>query len=377
LKGECNVELLLQHNNKKLITHVNQLKPYFVQKPAAVSSPDFFPPEKVATPPPTVEQQNNDKEDFIEDKFFPYKQEVIRTDPSNFRTTRATRQHPHHCTFSSSSSVYGDSPEVSVSDPSPAGQPTYAQVTTRPRKRLSSSSSMALHHSLPSNSIAARTRSRSRSLTPERPKIYMPQITFDPLPVLKEGEGLEENENLAISIVDGHNSWTLVKRKKKNKRKKDDLSEKWTKQQKENFERFGDIWYQEPYKNYHVSDFATPAVAAPQPQAQIQQQPVLQQQPVGQPQPPVLPPQQPIVVPPQLLPPQPIQAAPLQPPQNVQPPIPTIVVTPPRRNAHQRCKSNASRPFQRRTRLLAHDAQTSRLRIFLWLRELWEAAYLK
>jgi hypothetical protein len=145
---------------------------------------------------------------------------------------------------------------------------------------------------------------------PEHPKIYMPQITFDPLPVLKEGEGLEENENLAISIVDGHNSWTLVKRKKKNKRKKDDLSEKWTKQQKENFERFGDIWYQEPYKNYHVSGFATPAVAAPQPQAQIQQQ----QQPVGQPQPPVLPPQQPVNVPQQLLAPQPIQAAPLQPP---------------------------------------------------------------
>jgi hypothetical protein len=41
----------------------------------------------------------------------------------------------------------------------------------------------------------------------------MPQISFDPLPILKEGEGLEENENLAISIVDGHNSWTVVQRK--------------------------------------------------------------------------------------------------------------------------------------------------------------------
>ena len=29
----------------------------------------------------------------------------------------------------------------------------------------------------------------------------MPQITFDPLPVLKEGEGLEENDNVAINIV--------------------------------------------------------------------------------------------------------------------------------------------------------------------------------
>jgi hypothetical protein len=167
---------------------------------------------------------------------------------------------------------------------------------------------------------------------PERPRIYKPQISFDPLPVLKEGEGLEENENLAISIVDGHNSWTVVQRRKKNKRKKDNLSEKWTKQQRENFERFGDIWYQEPYDSYHVSDFATPAAAAPQAQAQIQQQPVLQQQPVGQPQPPVLVPpcatQQPIVVITQLPAPQPIQAAPLQLPQVVQPPVPKIVVTP-------------------------------------------------
>jgi hypothetical protein len=30
---------------------------------------------------------------------------------------------------------------------------------------------------------------------------------------------------------------------------KDDESEKWNKQQRENFERFGDIWYQEPYEN--------------------------------------------------------------------------------------------------------------------------------
>jgi hypothetical protein len=300
-----------------------------VQKPAAVSSPDFFPAEKFATHPPTAEQQNNDEEIFIEDEFFPYKQEVTRTDPSNFKATRATQQRPRRRTFSLSSSVYGNSPEASAFDPSPAEQPTYAQITTCPHQRLSSSSSTASHHSLPSDSVAAHTRSRSRSLTPERPKIYMPQISFDPLPVLKEGEGLEENENLAISIVDGHNSWTVVQRKKKNKKKKDSLSEKWTKQQRQNFERFGDIWYQEPYENYHFSDFATPAAAAPLPQAQIQQQPVLQKQPAGQPQPPVLPPQQPIVVPPQLLPPQPIQVAPLQPPQNAQPPIPKIIITPP------------------------------------------------
>ncbi len=81
LKGDCNVELLLRHNNKKLITHVNCLKPYFVQKPAAVSSPDFFPAERLATPPPTADQPNNEEEIVIEDEFFPYEQEVIRTEP--------------------------------------------------------------------------------------------------------------------------------------------------------------------------------------------------------------------------------------------------------------------------------------------------------
>ncbi len=40
------VELLLRHNNKKLIAHVNRLKLYFVQSPAAVSSSDFFPAQK-------------------------------------------------------------------------------------------------------------------------------------------------------------------------------------------------------------------------------------------------------------------------------------------------------------------------------------------
>ncbi len=66
----------------------------------------------------------------------------------------------------------------------------------------------------------------------ERAKIYMPEISFDLLPVLKEGKGLEENEDVAISIVDGHNSWTVVQQRKKNKKKKDSRSEKWTKQQK-------------------------------------------------------------------------------------------------------------------------------------------------
>jgi hypothetical protein len=140
---------------------------------------------------------------------------------------------------------------------------------------------------------------------------------------------LEENENVEINIVDRQTSWKVVQRKKKKKKKNDTLSEKWTKQQKENFERFGDIWYQEIYDNYHVTEHSTPVALAPQPQAQVQQLPVLQQQPIGQPQLPVLPPQQPVVVPPQLPVGQHQQPAPVQPQQGGQLAILKIIVTPP------------------------------------------------
>ncbi len=46
-------------------------------------------------------------------------------------------------------------------------------------------------------------------------------------------------------------------------------------------------------------------------------------------------------------------------------------------NAHQRYKNIASRPFQKRTRQLDHDVQKSRLRTFLRLKALREAAHLK
>jgi hypothetical protein len=101
----------------------------------------------------------------------------------------------------------------------------------------------------------------------------MPQISAAPLPVLNEGEDLEENEDVAINIVDEHSSWTVVKKKKKNKKYTDIV--KWTKQQKKNFKRFGDPWYQEPYKYYNAAAHDTPVAVALQPQQQLQQQPVL------------------------------------------------------------------------------------------------------
>jgi hypothetical protein len=156
--------------------------------------------------------------------FFPYDDELLDRevnypDPSPPTQQFSRHRSRRHRTMSSSSSAYGDMPEATCTDPSPVHQLTYADVVNRPRQCLSFSSSASTRLSLPSDGVASHTRSRSCSLTPERPKINMPQITFDLLPVLKEGEGLEENDNVAINIVDGHNSWTVVRRKKKNKKK--------------------------------------------------------------------------------------------------------------------------------------------------------------
>ena len=53
---------------------------------------------------------------------------------------------------------------------------------------------------------------------------------------------IDTNEGITVNIVDRDSSWTLVQRCKKKKVKKDNISEKWNAQQKENFEHFGDIY---------------------------------------------------------------------------------------------------------------------------------------
>ncbi len=175
-----------------------------MQSPSAVSLPDFFPEQKAATPPPVAQQNNARLENF-----YPYEDEILEevthTDPSP-----PTRMYtPHRSRTTSSSSSAYDTQDINRSDPSPSHQLTYADVVHRPRYRLSSSSST--RSSLPPDSVASQTRSHTGSLTLERPKIYMPLITFDPLPVLKEGEGLEESDNVAINIVDENKSWTVVR----------------------------------------------------------------------------------------------------------------------------------------------------------------------
>ncbi len=89
-----------------------------------------------------------------------------------------------------------------------------------------------------------RTRSRSRSTsphlaTPAKSQLIFPQITFQPLPVLQEGEGLEEEEirnddtqSVTVNFVTGEDSWTLVQSRKKKKTNKNNKNERWNAQQK-------------------------------------------------------------------------------------------------------------------------------------------------
>jgi hypothetical protein len=42
LKGDCNVELQLKHNNRKTVVHANRLKPYFVVSKNLAVCPDFL-----------------------------------------------------------------------------------------------------------------------------------------------------------------------------------------------------------------------------------------------------------------------------------------------------------------------------------------------
>jgi hypothetical protein len=142
-----------------------------------------------------------------------------------------------------------------------------------------------------------------------------------------------ENENdqeISVNFVDSDNSWTLIQ-KKKCKRATDDLNLNWNKQQRENFKRFGDPYYQEPYKYYHEVDISAPVTNLPLQQPVTNLPPNINvplQQPVAnlpllQPSA-NLPVQQPLPVQPAILP-APLPASP-QPPQ----PLPIIAPPPPK-----------------------------------------------
>jgi hypothetical protein len=131
--------------------------------------------------------------------------------------------------------------------------------------------------------IAAEYHDLCTAFSPVKQKLIMPQVTLQPLPVLQEGEGLQEgnahhnNKDVTINILSDNESWMVVRCKKL---KKDSKSDDWTKQQKQKYECFSDIWYEYPYKNYYVIDADPPVAILPQeqqvqPQQQQEQQPLL------------------------------------------------------------------------------------------------------
>ncbi len=134
-------------------------------------------------------QENNEMENFLHDNSY-IEREVTDTNP--YTAENILPPHPQRRrTLSSSSSVN------EYTRPADISTPTYAQIVThKQRARTSSSSSSASLRPPPQDSVAGRTRSRSRSWTPEQPKLYMPQILNAPLLVLNEGENLEEMKML-------------------------------------------------------------------------------------------------------------------------------------------------------------------------------------
>jgi hypothetical protein len=80
---------------------------------------------------------------------------------------------------------------------------------------------------------------------------------------------------ITVNYVDADNSWMLVQRRKKKQTRKNNQEERWNKQQKENFLRFGDIYQGESYKNYRKVDVGPPVANIPL-QQQVVQPPVVQ-----------------------------------------------------------------------------------------------------
>jgi hypothetical protein len=73
LKGDCNIELQLKHNNRKTVVHANRLKPYFVASKNLAVCPDFIegqqphpqPTAPIVTSP--VEQTEDNAAQFYDD----------------------------------------------------------------------------------------------------------------------------------------------------------------------------------------------------------------------------------------------------------------------------------------------------------------------
>jgi hypothetical protein len=162
LKVDANVEIQLKHNNRKTVIHANRLKPYFVAYKHLAVHPDFLPPS------PSLQQWPDDVNPPL---------------PEDYTETQRL--------------LLPATQEVRPTQPSPAINPPM-QLTITPRKctrNLSTSSSASRNlHSPEDAPPAMHTRlcshsNASANSTPAKSCIILPQVMFQPLPVLQEGEG--------------------------------------------------------------------------------------------------------------------------------------------------------------------------------------------
>jgi hypothetical protein len=160
LKGEANVKIQLRHNNRKTVVHANRLKPYFVTFNNSAFHPDNIPDSQTSA---EQSSQNNVNSPSHDD--YDHSQQILL--PSFL--------------------------EVTDNAPSPAVNQPSQQISPRRRARNSSTSSSVAQPMLPEKAPPAmRNCSRTHSnvsthSTPAKPRIFMPQVTFQPLPVLQGG----------------------------------------------------------------------------------------------------------------------------------------------------------------------------------------------
>jgi hypothetical protein len=161
LKGDANVEIQLRHNNKKTVVYANRLKPYFV-----AFSNSAFHPDNLPNSQPSDEQSTQNYVNPLLPDEYNHSQQILLP---NFLEAASTA-------------------------PSPAvNQPPQMEISPRRRARNSSTSSSIAQQVLPDEAPPAmRTRSRTHSSasthsTPTKMRIFMTQVTFQPLPVLQGG----------------------------------------------------------------------------------------------------------------------------------------------------------------------------------------------
>jgi hypothetical protein len=160
LKGDANIEIQLRHNNRKTVVHTNRLKPYFVAFPNTAFHPDNLPNSQ-----PSAAQSS----------------------PNNVNPP------PHYDYNHSQHALLPNFLVVTDTAPSPAVNQPLQQISPRRRARNSSTSSSVAQPSLPDDAPPAMcTRSLTHSTafthsTPARPRIFMPQVAFEPLPIFQGG----------------------------------------------------------------------------------------------------------------------------------------------------------------------------------------------